>query len=382
MTRPHQPLQLRAQAETGLLSPEQKRFNKLTQQIDQARQKLQAWQDNIPPFVSAHRERTAPYEASLPELHRAWLFELDRLLDEKGWTKTERATLKDLLCDGAWHFLDGEAEPDLDIKALFDKHADESFDDAQADERQLLVDMIEGSTGLDLGDDALDCSEDELMTRMHQKLHAQQADSEARAQDQDQETQEAAGSKPARKPTKAQIRQQVEAEMSAQSLREIYRKLASALHPDREPDAQKREARTALMQRVNYAYDRKDLLALLQLQLETAQVCANDITATAPERLKLYNKALNEQLGEIKEELRRIEMGFRMEFEVPPDMGLHPDKLVKVLDAIVAHLCYSQHTFTQDMRTFKDRAATKRWIKAERERAKFEAMFADDLGYF
>ncbi|MDZ7811938.1 MAG: J domain-containing protein [Ideonella sp.] len=60
------------------------------------------------------------------------------------------------------------------------------------------------------------------------------------------------------------------AQAVSQSLREIYRKLASALHPDRASDDADRARRHALMQKVNQANDAKDLLTLLQLQLEWA----------------------------------------------------------------------------------------------------------------
>jgi hypothetical protein len=378
MTRPRS-LQITAQADAPELGPEQKRFNKLNQQLEQAKQKLAAWQRNIPSFFGAHRERTAPLTEALLNTHREWVLALDRLLDDTRWTKSERATLRETLCDGAWHLLNDAEAPDPDVQAVYDKHADDPFAAAKADERQALLDMIKEEIGLDLGDEAAHWSEDELLANVHQKMReraAQQADHQAAHQQAHEQAHGHAGATPPppRKPTKAQARQQAEAELSAQSLRDIYRKLASALHPDREPDAEKREARTALMQRVNQAYDRKDLLALLQLQLETAQICANDLATTAPARLKLYNKALAEQLAEIKEELHRVEMGFKMDFNVPPDVTVRPDKLVAVLEAIVGDLRQSQLTFERDLRAFKDPASTKRWIKAERERARMESM--------
>jgi hypothetical protein len=381
MTRPHA-LQITTQADAHELGPEQKRFNKLNQQIEQTKQKLAAWQESIPPFLGAHRERTTPLADALLNTHREWVLALDRVLDDSRWTKTERATLRETLCDGAWHLLNGAETPDPEVQAVYDKHAEDPFAQAKADERQALLDLIREDTGLDLGEEAAQWNDDELLARVHQKMReraAQQADHEA-AHAQAQGHSGAPPPSP-RKPSKAQARQQAEAELSAQSLREIYRKLASALHPDREPDAQKREARTALMQRVNQAYDRKDLLTLLQLQLETAQICANDIATTAPARLKLYNKALADQLADIKEELRRVEMGFRMDFDVPPDITVRPDKLVVVLEAIVGDLRHSQLTFERDLRAFKDPAATKRWIKAERERARMDAMEMGGWGF-
>lgn len=160
-------------------------------------------------------------------------------------------------------------------------------------------------------------------------------------------------------------------------MRDIYRKLASALHPDREPDPDKRAARTALMQRANQAYEQKDLLGLLALQLETAQINQHDLALTAPARLKLYNKALAEQLDDIQGQLGHIEYTFRMDFNVPPTVPLHPNKLVKVLDMHVKELSLSQASLEQDLQTFQDKQATKRWLRREMARFEIEAMSGD-----
>ncbi len=46
----------------------------------------------------------------------------------------------------------------------------------------------------------------------------------------------------------------------------------AVLHPDREPDEAERVRKTELMQRVNEAYSKKDLLQLVALQLEIEQI--------------------------------------------------------------------------------------------------------------
>ena len=56
---------------------------------------------------------------------------------------------------------------------------------------------------------------------------------------------------------------------ASQSVRDVYRKLVSALHPDREADGAERERKTALMQRANQAYERNDLLELLDDRVGT-----------------------------------------------------------------------------------------------------------------
>ncbi|MDI1259222.1 J domain-containing protein [Aquabacterium sp.] len=366
--KPQQTLQIIATSASALLSPEQKRFNKLTEQIDKARAKLAAWHANLPPFLSVRQERVLPLARTLQATQVGWIRAVDLLLDEKGWKKAERSTLQDVLCE-AIDAVIGQLDEDeaQEMRTLYDKHADHLFEDAQAEDRQAFIDMVQDIAGIDLGDDAQDQPEEELMARMQEKLAARAAEAEAMGH----------GAQPQAKLSKAQAKKQAEAELTNQSLREIYRKLASALHPDREPDADKREAKTALMQRANQAYANKDLMALLSLQMETAQIDANSMASTAPARLKLYNKALAEQLADIQFETRRLEEGLRMDLGLPPRLPLHPDKLIKVVDFQVAQLSHAQMDFERDLLTFKDRAATKRWIKREQERFGIDALSND-----
>src|SRR5690349_234103 len=79
-------------------------------------------------------------------------------------------------------------------------------------------------------------------------------------------------------------------------LREIYRKLASAVHPDREADAERRAEKNELMQKINRAYATNDLLTLLEAQLRLEQIDPEHVTKLSGERLKHYNKLLSEQL--------------------------------------------------------------------------------------
>lgn len=358
---PKSSVALSAQTASQALSPEQKRFAKLTQQIDQARDKLAAWHSNLPPFFSAMREQSLPLAESLKQLHTAWVHELERLLGQKGWTKRERAVMQELLCEGAWNLLEGMDDPDPAIQAIFDKYAETPFADLQAQDHQNFIDMVERVSGIDLGDDAHELSEKELFARARQGM----------------DELEDAMPPPAAKPTKAQAKKQAEAELTAQSLRDIYRKLASALHPDREPDPDKRATRTALMQKANQAYEQKDLLTLLSLQLETAQINSNDLAATAPAKLKLYNKALAEQLADIQAQIKHIEYGLRLDFELPPNMGLDPNKLVKVLDRQIKQLKQAQANFQLELFAFEDKQDTKRWLRMEMERLEMEAMSGD-----
>ena len=95
--------------------------------------------------------------------------------------------------------------------------------------------------------------------------------------------------------------------MASKSVQEVYRKLVAVLHPDREPDARERERKTELMQRVNRAYGKKDLLQLLELPLGNERIDPAHLSNIADSRLKYFNKILKEQLAELEQETHQIE---------------------------------------------------------------------------
>jgi hypothetical protein len=258
-----------------VLTRDQKRFNTVLRQIDQARNALRAWQDNIAQYVRAHVEMLLPLQDEARASRRQWIVALDALLGQRGWTRTERDTASELLCEAAGELLAGDS------------------DDAEIN------------------------SSDELLKRLQEQMQQQMAADQAQHD-----------TKAAKRPkSAAQQRRDDEAQMATRSVREVFRKLASALHPDRETDAAQRQAKTALMQQANQAYANNDLLTLLELQLRIEQVDAGHLAQADAQRIKHYNKVLTEQLGEIKNELDRVEMGFRMDFDLEPGWGLKPQKL-------------------------------------------------------
>jgi hypothetical protein len=348
------------------LTPAQKRFNTLIRQIEQSRKTLAAWQDNVAQYAQAHTQLNLPLHQELQALRRQWAFALDAVLARKGWTRTERGTLSELVCDAAAELLAAN-DADAELKALFAKHAEVDFDTERVEALRAIKDMAEFATGLDLGEDEDITSEDDLMQRLHQRMqeHQQAADAAPEAQ------------KPPRRQSAAQQRREAEAQQVTQSVREVFRKLASALHPDRETDEEQRTIKTALMQRANQAYANNDLLTLLELQLQIEQVDAGHMAGADAQRVKHYNKVLAEQLAELKAEIDRVEMGFRMDFGLEPGWGMNPLKLGAHLQRETQQLRFELAEMSREMALLDDAAATKRWLKLARRRLE-EAAFDRD----
>lgn len=352
----HNALQIATGAAGPELTPQQKRFNTLIRQIEQVRQTLKAWDDGIAEYRQAHVRLLLPLETELLAERRRWVIALDVLLDQARWTKAERETLVELLCDASAELLQARGD-DQEIKALFDKHAEVDFDTEQRKIARTMKDMAQAMTGMDLGDDEGIHTDADLFERV------QQAQRERAAADEAEREAKAAS----RRKTAAQQRREAQAQQVTQSVREIFRKLASALHPDRETDAAQRTIKTELMQQVNQAYSANDLLALLELQLKIEQIDASHIASASAQRLKHYNQVLAEQLSQLRWQVDRVAMQFQMDFGFEPMWTMNPRRLGQLLEKSSRQLRAELNQQQRDMRMLGDVPATRRWLKRQRQ---------------
>jgi hypothetical protein len=364
-------LQVSSATAGPVLTPAQKRFNTLVRQIQQARGKLTSWGEASGPYRQSHAEIVVPLQSELTALRRQWVLALDALLSERRWTKAERETMRDIVCSEAGDLLMVSAD-DEPLKAVFATHAGVDFETERQQMVLAMKDLTEAMTGLDLGDDEGLDTDDDLMHRLREGMQEQASAAQA---------QRDAHAARRRKTPAQQQRREAEAQQATQSVREIYRKLASALHPDRETDAQQREAKTELMQRVNQAYEANDLLALLELQLQIEQIDESHIANASAERLKHYNRVLSEQLANLKAEIDRVEMDFCMEFGVEPGLKLDPQKLGRVLEQCSREVLAELADLRRDMSATSDVAVMKRWLKRHREAVR-ESEFFDPFEMF
>ena len=142
-------------------------------------------------------------------------------------------------------------------------------------------------------------------------------------------------------------------------MREVFRKLASELHPDREPDPAERARKTELMKEVNQAYRAGDLLALFELQLGIEQLDPATLADFADEKLLRDVHVLEEQSRRLREELAELVAPF-----LSPVRGARPRKLtpsaihhaldndIRELKGVVRNL-ERDVAFLQDVRALK-----------------------------
>lgn len=335
-------------------TPDQERFKYLIAQIDKVRKARAEWDGTVLAFRQADSQRIHPLRTTLKATTRQTVVVIDRLLDEKGWSRVDRAALTEILCGTAQMLL--EADPnDAELKALFDKHSMVGFDAARRAELEDLKEHAQEYMGVDLDDESIR-SEEDLIDRLHEHMAARErAAEEARA----------SRSRERRK-SAAQQRVEDNAQAAKRFLREIYRKLASAVHPDREADAERRNEKNELMQKINRAYATNDLLTLLEAQLRLEQIDPEHVSKLSGERLKHYNRLLSEQLASAKAELRRLEESFREDHGLGFGKKLTPQSFTLIIQQrareIRAHISRQKHF----LEVLASKAAIKRWLKEQR----------------
>ncbi len=298
------------QGDAASLSDEQARFNRLLAQVQGLRARVEQWQAAD---LRLQRERLGvliPLAQQAQNAERQLVLTIDQLLQNAAGAAlkpAERRRLTDALEQRLFALLNEDPDEDALI-AVHDRWSHRPW----AEERRLeaLHDLahLEEVFGVQVNPHEHDSPEEALAATMATLRN------QAQAQFAQEEAQWAA--REAKREAKRQARQQAKGEGGAsaapeaaqavnQSLREIYRKLASALHPDRASDEADRARRHALMQKVNQANDAKDLLTLLQLQLEWAAT-EGGVGALADERLAAYSAVLKEQVTSLQAELKSL----------------------------------------------------------------------------
>jgi hypothetical protein len=358
------------------LSKMQKAFNSLIARIDKKRALLQAWEDAIPAIHQKYAADLRPLQQTFDEHRMRMVQQLDLACDQKGLTGAERRLIAQLIVETASDLL--SVRDDAQLKAIYQRHSGSDFDAETAARLEDAKAMVEDIFGVELGDDVDLNSPEDVAERISSILEAQQ-----QAEDEARQAQKAHRRQTARRSAAQAKREQAREAERAQlslSVREVYRKLASALHPDRESDPEERARKTALMQRVNHAYERNNLLQLLELQLELEHIDQHALNNIGEDRLKHYNAILKEQLAELDAEIRHVETGFVESFGLPPFTALTPKSAMRLMKDDIATLRHNIQVIERDLLHMFDSIKTlKAWLKRARYPA--EAGPFDEMPY-
>ncbi|OCS49236.1 J domain-containing protein [Ralstonia pickettii] len=339
------------------LSKGQRAFNALIKQIENRRKRLADWEAATVQFQGRYAGEFLPLERSRIALQIRLVRSLDQVYEHDAFTKAERRKISALIVDLAHDLID----EDPSLKTLYNKYSGTDFDREAALQAAEMKSRLESALGVDLGDDADVHSEEAVLQRA--RAHIEQRAEKKAAAASKREARRAARTK-SPKQLAAEAREEDEQAQMSLSIREVYRKLASALHPDRETDPQERDRKTRLMQRVNEAYDKSNLLQLLELQLELEHIDQHSINRISEARLAHYNQILKDQVRELDRQIHRVETTFRYTYGYQRFEALPPDAVLQKLDLDIAALHQQVRNFEQDLAAFDDFRDVRRMLKS------------------
>ena len=227
--------------------------------------------------------------------------------------------------------------------------------------------LIQRVGPLDLGDDLGSATPEEIMQKMEAMLEQREREEMAAAQAREERR---ASRKKSPRQRAAEVKLESERIELSQSIRAVYRKLASALHPDREPDEAERLRKTSLMSEVNAAYDRKNLSELLKLQLHIAQIDSTALSRMADDKLNAMCLLLTEQVEALEEDEAQAQFEIRHYLGVNELDHISAESLARALAIQLRDKEHEVDTLERDLRRIQNEAELKRWLKEQAQLAK------------
>jgi hypothetical protein len=355
------------------LTPAQQRFNDLLARIELLSgqiQRLESWSDRHR-YTHIQALRESVQQAQVHR-KRLLLFVHERL-QTTDFTDRQQRMARGLV-RGLIEQLSASADPQ--VQALVDEYVSEEETQEAAEEQaeaaQRLRERIEEALGQPLNKPSQYQTPEEMMAAgMRQWQQQQEADEAkknakrtARKAQKQAQKKNAAAEKGEVPP--AQLR-----ELDAKSaIRTIFRQLASALHPDREPDEQERLRKTGLMSEVNAAYEKNDLTTLLRLQMQVSQGSPQSTARMADDKLIAMSLLLKEQVAALEEDLDQLESRLSRELCVPVREDADEAVMAQSLQRLQADQRDITDTLAADLRRIQNDAELKRWLKEQWQLAK------------
>ncbi len=275
-----------------VISKEQQAFNKLTTRIKTLQEKIKKNNEVLFLLNTRYQEKVTPEIIRLGQEK----IRLSHLLHEK--RKTEKLSghlnskLDELICqllDDAFSVI----TPDKQTADLFEKYSGASYEEEMNAQKEDMAEMFSSvfyeQTGIKIDPEDLKTGNpdfDKLNEQIKEQLHNKE---------------QSQPKKNKKQLAKEKLEKQKE-EVKNKSLRGIYFSLAKILHPDLEPDEKLRQEKEEYMKRVTVAYDNKNLMELLQLEIIWVTAHETSLQNTPVETLKIFIQLLKDQVKDLEHE--------------------------------------------------------------------------------
>ena len=292
------------------LSKNQQDFNRLTKKITTLQNKIATEKEKLEFLLKTYSESILVLDTKIAGKQ----IELAKKIDKS--TETIKYGPRQIenvgktivyLCNDAFYTI----EPDKKTQDLYDKWAENTYEEEiQAQEEEnlnMMSDMFSFMTGMDVDFSKFKDAPEEEFENLKNEFEAEFEERQAFFNNPGGEK------KKTKKQLEKELNEKKEQASKLKSIRNIYLSLAKVLHPDKENDDAEKLKKEDLMKKVTEAYGKKDLPALLKLEMEWVASESNNIQNLGDEKLKLYIMSLKEQVRELEEEFYQLEYDPRYE---------------------------------------------------------------------
>lgn len=360
-------------------SATQKRFNTLMARIDAEQTQAAIMRHAVDTHGMLHRQAVHELTQRSQQLVKSMLLLLDARIQAPGKPQGLTANQKQQAIRMVLGLCDQLADaPDDEVQAVYQRYAETDDEEDEAEQARLKAqELMESYLGEDFAQGReFDTPEAVLRAAMEFEQKRFQAQ-------QDKRNAKRAARRAEKGPT-ARERAAQQKDLDAQNaLRTVFRQLASALHPDREPDEALRKQKTALMSEVNAAYERKDLNALLRIQLQAEMADASKAAQLSEARLKAMCDLLAEQLRALEADNLHLCRALHFEFGYLPSPRFDEAAFLAVLQAERSSLQDDLAHMQKELEQVQDDKMLKTWLKDQarlsKQRASYDPDFAMDL---
>jgi hypothetical protein len=284
---------IRIKSRGASLSKEQQTFNRLVKRVENLRKQLEEDTAKMDELNKLYHQEITPRVTELSSLE----IQLCHLLDSKRksvkLSHIRNGKLDDLIMD----FLDDAlsvTEPDEATQKLYKKYFGETFDESEQqieqDVKELFRETFYNQFGVDIDPSLLTDNPD------FEKIAAsvqQQMDEGEQKRKRRPET---------KKQKEKEVQERQKQDLKNKSLRSIYLSLAKLLHPDAELDETLKHEKEELMKQVTKAYNDRDMMHLLQLEMQWVKNHTNELDKMNTDTLTIYQQLLKDQVKDLEAE--------------------------------------------------------------------------------
>lgn len=356
-----EPARRSLQAQQGAdvpLSPAAQQLQRELARVERLKAQLAQMESIGQGYLNGSAQRLQPLRERLRQAQRGLALALAPWLeaDARGLSRAQQATARRLLCQLAQQLAAGG---DADMAALHDRYSPQSL----SDQRRAAADALREhlSDWLAPDDEAAQAaaSPDELLGAARRQWQAQ---TEAQRAQREARQAKREARKAQREPAPAALLEQQAQQDAGATLRQLYRQLASALHPDRAGDEAERQRMTALMSAANAAYGRRDLLALLDLQLQAELADPDHLERLSAQRLQAVSRLLKEQAASLERERQGEQQRWLHALDLPAGSRIDAAMLGRRLEEQELELLRELRAIEAGLEQAGEPAGLKAWL--------------------